>query len=333
MTVATLTRGSPPPARVRRQSRRASAAPAAQDGRRAAGGRRSPWVALFLLTLLVPFYFYVGSLQLTPYRVVLLAVTGPLVLSWLMGGAGKIRIADIAIFLYCGWAALSFSLVHDIRTGIESGGILFAETIGAYLIGRVFIRDADSFHAACVWMLRIVLLLLPFAIIEAVTARNLVLEIANAIGPSNHTVNKEPRWGLDRAQGPFPHPILFGVFCGVILTLTYFVLGYGRSWVRRVSQAGLVFVTGSLSLSSGPMSAIAAQCLLIGYDGTMQFIRQRWILLLLAVISMTLLIAIISLSRKQRRTTGSTSGHTARLPSSTIRSSGSGSTSGSGPRG
>ncbi|MEM7236802.1 MAG: hypothetical protein AAF501_03110, partial [Pseudomonadota bacterium] len=168
------------------------------------------------------------------------------------------------------------------------------ETMGGYLIGRVFIRNADDFKAAVLLLFRIVLLMLPFAVIEALTARNLLLEVANAIGKSYVLVQKEPRWGLDRAQGTFEHPILFGVACGTILTLVYFVLGYRRGRLTRIFKAALVGFTAGLSLSSGPLSALMAQTMMLCYDGVFRRLKGHWTLLAISVLCLTILIELVA---------------------------------------
>ncbi|MBY8978059.1 hypothetical protein KHP62_19770 [Rhodobacteraceae bacterium NNCM2] len=250
-------------------------------------------VAIFLIALFLPFIVNVGGLRLTPARATLVLMILPLIFYWISGRAGAIRLADITLFAFCLWCTLSFVIIHGFEA-IEAAGILFIETMGAYLLGRVFIRNADDFHAMVLFLFRIILLLLPFAIIEALTSRALLIEVANAIGNSHAIVQKEPRWGLDRVQGPFEHPILFGVACGTMLTLVYFVLGYGSSWLWRNVKTAFVGLTAALSLSSGPLSALMAQTLLLVYDGVFKKIRPRWIILAVCAFCLTVLIELVA---------------------------------------
>jgi hypothetical protein len=118
--------------------------------------------------------------------------------------------------------------------------------------------------------------LLPFALYESLTTTNLLLRLANAVASSFDVVPKEPRLGLDRAQGPFEHPILFGVFCGAGVALSYYVLGYGAAFLQRIARTAAVVLTSGLALSSGPLAAILTQCLLIGWDVVLKPIKARW---------------------------------------------------------
>jgi len=177
------------------------------------------------------------------------------------------------------WCSLSFAALHGLSVGVEAGGILFVETMGAYLLGRVAIRSPEDFGKLARVLFRLVLVLLPFAAYESLTKTNLLLEFANAIGSSHDVVVKEPRLGLDRAQGPFEHPILFGVFCGAGVALSYYVVGYGRALLRRLAGTAAVGLTSALALSSGPLAAILVQVLLIGWDLLLKPIKARWSLL------------------------------------------------------
>ena len=190
-------------------------------------------VTVFLISLTLPFIFQLGDIRLSVYRIILLPLILPLLFFWVSGGAGRIRVADIALLLLCLWGTISFSIVHGVQTGVETGGIMFIETIGPYLLARCYIRDAFTFRKMVVLLFLIVLTLMPFAFIEAVIGRNILLEFMDGIWPSYHRVAKNPRWGLQRVQATFEHPILFGVFCGSAIGLTHMVLGYGQNFSQK----------------------------------------------------------------------------------------------------
>ena len=50
----------------------------------------------------------------------------------------------------------------------------------------------------------------------------------------------QPRWGLERAQTVFPHPIHFGVFCASVLGLAFYSLEAGRNLLRRTRQTAII---------------------------------------------------------------------------------------------
>lgn len=232
-------------------------------------------VAFLLLGLVVPFFIYIGPLRLTPYRILLLAMFLPCVFLWISGRAGRIRLADICVVVICVWSSLSFSVLHGTDT-IEASGMLFIEILGPYLMGRCFIRTPEQFLAMARFLLGLVLILLPLGIYENVTGQDLVLRVLRLVGPVPTEVSMEPRMGFDRAQGPFDHPILLGVFCGSTVGLTYYVIGYGHSMQRRLRDVLAVVVATFSSLSSGPLSAVVIQIMLIGWDRATHGVANRW---------------------------------------------------------
>ena len=249
-------------------------------------------VMLLLLSLVFPFLVQIGPLLLSVNRVVLLVMVVPCLFMWLSGRAGPIRTADIALLLMCLWITLGYLVIHGPGVAIEAGGMRFIETLGAFLVARCFIRDAEDFRAMVVLLFTIIVAMLPFAIYEALTGHNILLDVANAIWYSGADAIKKPRWGFDRVAGVFAHPILFGVFCSGAISLVYYVLGYGVSTFKRLLKTGLVTFTALFSLSSGPLTAILAQVLLIGWDRALARIKARWTILTGGVLSLIVALEI-----------------------------------------
>src|SRR6266446_4284100 len=123
-------------------------------------------VALFLIALVIPWVFYFGWLRLSIYRLVLLLMFLPCLVMWIAGKAGRIRIADIALLLYSFWVTLSLVVIHGWESSVQSVGIVLLETIGPYLLARCYVRDAEDFHNVVQLLFRIVVALLPLAILE-----------------------------------------------------------------------------------------------------------------------------------------------------------------------
>lgn len=241
-----------------------------------AQGRFSPWVWIFVIGLVTPLFIQVGPMRLTPYRLALLVAFFPVLFYWLGGRAGRIRLADICVVGICLWSSLSFSVVHGFGAMYETIGIFWVETLGAYLLGRCYIRTPETFHAIVRLLFRLSLVMIPFTIYEMITAEDLILTLFSKIGPTYHDNPMEPRLGFDRVQGPFPHQIHFGVFFLCLSGVVYYVLGYGLRWTRRVGQMLVVAFVGATSLSSGPLVALMAQLNVIIWDGMMTSVRQRW---------------------------------------------------------
>lgn len=243
--------------------------------------RRAPlWpVKLFLVAIPMPFLISLGPLLLTADRVILILFLLPCFFAWVGGRAGRRILPDFAVFGVCFWMAYSTLAIDGAERAVEPSGIFLVETLGPYLIARRYVRDAESFYRVVRFLVKIVFFLFPFAVYETLTSRNLLLELANRVWISGSDVSKDPRWGLDRVSLTFDHPILFGVFCGAILSLAYYVYGYQASRLKKIGATSLVGLMSFLSLSSGPATALAAQLALIMWDNLMAGFEKRWIVL------------------------------------------------------
>lgn len=239
--------------------------------------RLSWWVVALLCSLVVPYIMQLGSLAMPPYKVVLLVTLLPCTFMVLTGQAGRIRLADVALVLYCAWTSVCLVVAHGPNDAVEPVGSLFIETMGAYLLARCFVRTVDDYFAMAKLLFCIVcFVLFPMAIVESVTHRNYVLEFFNSIGESNGLNYQPPRLGLRRVQTVFVHPILFGVFCGSILASTHLVVGYGKNFAGRAARSFPVFLSALLSLSSGPITTMFAQILLLMWDRVLGRVKNRW---------------------------------------------------------
>lgn len=246
--------------------------------------RHLHWAAvLFIISLPVPWIIAIGPVRMSVYRFVLLATLVPSLIGWLRGKAGPIRLADLLLVCYCLWCFIAIIAIHGFAFAIQPAGIIFMETMGAYLLARCCIRSADDFEAMVRLLFKVVLVLLPFAILESVSGQNSLMEVLSKILPTPPPVDMEPRWGLRRVQSVFEHPILFGVGCGCILAMTHIVLGYQKSFLRRWTPTGLVGLAAFLSLSAGPITALAAQIMLMGWNWVMRSIAARWKILIFFV--------------------------------------------------
>ncbi len=256
-------------------------------------GLRWP-VFLFLVVLFLPWIFNVGSLALSPYRLVLLGTFVPCVFAWLTGKAGRVRVSDILIILYCVWATISLSANHGFGNSVQTAGILFIETFGPYLMARCYIRSVASFREMIRLLYRMVAILLPFAIFEAFSGRDIILELFSSVLPTHVVAITDPRWGLRRAQTVFEHPILHGVVCGSFLAMVHTVLGDRQSLSKRWLMTGIVGATAFLSFSSGPITALAAQGMLLGWNWLLQQNKSRWKLLWAMVFAGYVLVSLMS---------------------------------------
>ncbi|WDR06224.1 O-antigen ligase family protein [Devosia rhodophyticola] len=251
-------------------------------------------VILLLFTWMLPWEYFLGSVRLTPYRLSLIVLLLPSLMWFAAGRAGRVRLPDVLLLGFALWCMLSLGVVHGISTAFQTGGIQFLETLTPYLIARCCIRNADDFRALARLLTWIVLALLPFAVFEAVTGRNIYLEIMSQFFSTIELAHKDPRWGLRRVQLFFEHPILMGVCLGSILTLTHLVVGrefyFGRRWMRST----MVGLTAALSLSSGPLSGMMVQIILMGWNWFFSKIKGRWTILISLVLMFILAVQLFA---------------------------------------
>lgn len=256
---------------------------------------RVPWpVFLFIVSQVIPWVITIGPVRMSVYRIVLIAMIVPCLLKWIRGEAGPIRFADLALLLFSIWCMLSLIAVHGLAFAMQPSAILFIETMGAYLLARCYIRTMNDLRNVTALLFMVVIVLLPFALFETWTAKKPLLAFFSAFFPTPDPALMEPRLGLWRVQGPFEHSILFGTYCGGIIALVHMVLGQDESAPRRWLMTGAVAFTAFLSLSSGAISGMAAQGLLVLWNWLLRDIPQRWKILWGLVLAMYVFIDVAS---------------------------------------
>jgi hypothetical protein len=242
---------------------------------------RLPWqVKLYLFCVAIPIWFNAGPLLMSSLRLYLMIMIIPVLIRLLMGAYGKLIVTDWLFIAHTAWMIVALG-VKSPEAVVGQVGSVGMEFLGGYAIGRAYVRTPEVFLALCRALALIVLCLVPFAVYEARTGRPLIVEWITRL-PVVHSVgivSIDQRLGLERVQGPFAHPIHFGLFCSVAFSLTFValkgVVGNTRRWVT----ATIVATTGFLGLSSGAWLAIILQIALIAWATVFDRLRWRWWLL------------------------------------------------------
>lgn len=241
--------------------------------------RHLPWpVTLLMIALTLPTETSInlGSLRLSPYRIVLI-LTFVSSISRLFGGrVGRVQSVDYLMVVHNLWVLLAFIVNEGVGQGVESGGIYVIESLGAYLVGRCWIRTREDFEAFCRVVVLMVITMVCFTLPEAVTGVHFIREAFRTILGGGAIPHIEPRLGLTRAFGSFDHPILYGTFCATAFAATYYVVCRARLGLREMSTVGTVGLATFLSLSSGAFVAMAIQVMLVGWDRVTRGIGHRW---------------------------------------------------------
>ena len=245
-------------------------------------------IKLFVLSMLVPteMGFSVGSFRLSASRVILILFFVPCFFKLFNGQLGKVVLVDKLFVFYGGWIILAISVHHGLSVGLESGGILLIESLGAYLLGRCYLTGRDSYRAFVNFMFLVLVVLSFVTVLEALTGFNLIRPGVNHIGR---------RLGLLRAFGPFDHAILYGVFCGSLFSLVLYISSSAeKSGVLSKKKALWCVVATFASVSSGALVAIVIQIFLAIWDHCTRKIYGRWKMLGIALIFTYFLVDLIS---------------------------------------
>jgi len=234
--------------------------------------------AAFYIALIMPLEFSVslGGLRLSPYRVLLLVVTVPLLLRLLQNNRQPPHVVDYLIMAHAAWVVLALTVYGGIGTGLESGGIYVVESLGAYLVGRLTVSSAAEHRALLGFMVTVLGVMFLLTLPESLTGTHFIREAARAVAGGPGLPYIEPRLGLDRAFGSFDHPILYGVFAASTFAATYYVLSCEQLRPRTVALLGMVACSAFLSLSAGPFVGLACQAVVIGWDRFTKGISLRW---------------------------------------------------------
>ena len=251
----------------------------AQDA--SARGRLPVPVLIYLILVVTPVGFNLGSLYMTGLRVYLLIMIVPLVLRLLSGKCGRVLPVDVLFMLHMVWAYVALQ-VNNPSMAITQFGSLGAEMLGGYLMARVYIRSKADFIALCRWLGALVCLTLPFAILETRTGNPIIISTIESIPGlrSVSNVNNPPRLGLERAQVMMGHPIHYGYLCSTAFALVFMGLKGVLPTPQRLAMSAGVVLAVFLSLSSGALLPVIMMAFMILWWNVLHRTGIAWMLLL-----------------------------------------------------
>lgn len=236
-------------------------------------------VALFTFTMMLPTSVSVnlGGLRLSAYRMVLLAMFVPMLLSLVSGRRAKLNLFDGLAFAHGGWAMLALMAWGGPAQGLQSGGIYVVEFVGSWLMGRVYIRSYADFAAFARFYVATVCATLAFTLPEALTSVHILHDGIAAVTGGAPAPYIDKRMGLARAFGPFDHPILYGVFSASAFSMAYFVVAEKRlTNFKGMAQVLGVGLATFLSASGGPYLVLMMQGFIAGWERLFRGVAHRW---------------------------------------------------------
>jgi len=132
----------------------------------AASGKLHPVVWVYLLSVIIPLGFDLGSVAMTGLRLVLLFTIIPTTVGLFSGKYGKVYPVDYLFCLHMLWATIAM-FMNNPNIALQNSGSFILEFLGGYMLGRAYIRTPSDFAALVRALLLLVAISLPFAIYEA----------------------------------------------------------------------------------------------------------------------------------------------------------------------
>jgi O-antigen ligase len=220
--------------------------------------------------------FSVEGLRLSAARVVLLVLTPVLLMRFArMLAAGRYRfvLSDLLVLLTGVWIIVAVANVNGVQAALNHTGPVALEFCIGYMAARFLLSEhgeAVSFINFLCWAIAVVALL---GLADTMTHRFFLHSLMQGlfgiiIVPSE---GADERLGLLRATSTLEHPIVFGITCAIGLLLAASVPIRKRLFVVLACSLGTV-----LSLSAGPLQAVAMGLGLLTYKRMSAGIRYRW---------------------------------------------------------
>ncbi|GAA5525537.1 hypothetical protein Maes01_02107 [Microbulbifer aestuariivivens] len=214
----------------------------------------------------------VFSLDFTFIRIIIL---GTLLTAAVRGHTRGLRLglADGLIGLAALWSLVAGGFLQGGFNGVVSALGDTINTLGAYLVGRIYIRSLADLHRLLLWLAAIAVPMLAFFIFEKLTGRNLFGLFG---GVPEETMMRNDSL---RAQGPFSHPLMAGVFWASLLPCL-FALWMARVNSRLYLSVAILCMTliVVMTASSTPLVAIA-----LGVFAVAGFIVRRYLRIMIGL--------------------------------------------------
>ncbi|HEV2302422.1 MAG TPA: O-antigen ligase family protein [Stellaceae bacterium] len=284
--MTTLATSGPLPAAATPTPPLAPAAAPRADAAARAWRERAPFLpALVTVAVFLPeaLGFVVFGFRLTPGRLVLLALAPVMVLSFAhLIGSHRYRfvLSDLFMPAALAWMIIALATTGDIDVALKSGGAAGLDLVGPYLLMRGLLSTRGQIHGVVRLFCIVAAIAGPLGLADTLAGSYIVHD---ALGKLTGYAYFHPllvnsvdlhRLGLFRAEGIFPHPILFGIVMCYALMLTEDVRGAARPLCRIGTGIGLF-----LSLSSAPWMGLILGLALLAYLRLAPF-PHRWLVLL-----------------------------------------------------
>lgn len=229
------------------------------------------WVGLYLFVFLIPieFSFYVGSLLVTPTRLLFIIMAGPVLVTSF--ARHKFQSEDVFFVIFVAWVFMSYLYKHGFG-GLEAIGQTFLELVISYCVARSYLTDYAQFRKLALVLSVIVAILGILAIPEGVLHYRYLHEIPFMLTGFEYAHADDTRVGLLRSASTFEHPILFGLFCASSFAFAWFT--FQSMWARGLHLMLTLMATG-LALTSAGLLILLLQVMLVIFERVTRGFQKR----------------------------------------------------------
>ncbi|TNE33770.1 MAG: hypothetical protein EP350_03405 [Alphaproteobacteria bacterium] len=218
----------------------------------------------------------VGGLSIYPYRMAAFAFL-PWLLNRLFRAQIRLNAIDAIVLAGALWMQMSFIVFYGATEGLIRGGALLIDILPPFFVARICARSPLDFRRAIVMAVPVLIFVGVGMVVESVSGQALIRPwAASQFGPLSSYENGmevglfdgtfDYRLGMLRAAGPFPHPILAGLFLASFVPLI--LQGGVKRWPLYFGiSAGLCAV---FSISSAAWLSLILAIVLVAYDRIQQ---------------------------------------------------------------
>ncbi|WGL18227.1 hypothetical protein PVT68_08010 [Microbulbifer bruguierae] len=224
------------------------------------------------------------SLDFTFVRIMILAT---LFAAMVHGQLRAIRwgLPDTLIAIATLWSLLATAVLSGGLAGVVTGAGSAIDTLGAYLLGRAYLRSFQDLRRLLLCFALLSLPMLALFVLEQLSGHNLFAIFG---GVPEETI---VRSGRLRAQGPFPHPIMAGVCWATILPCLV-ALWQGKTGARVLIAAGITCMPLIVLATASSTPVVALMC---GYLGLALYAWRRYMRPLFMGMAVVLLLMQLSM--------------------------------------
>lgn len=222
------------------------------------------WLVLIGIAVPSNMTFFLAEAKFTVARLVISLLVVPGMVE-LFRRRRHLGASDAFICAFCAWMFVATSQTDQ---SWSSTAALITEFGGGYLVARSYFFGLPALKTFVRALKAVSIGVIALASLEQIAQYHIGLALFGLPMPGY-----EYRYGWMRAFSTFPHPILYGTFCGSAGAI---FLYSERSLLGRICYGALCFFGCLLAMSSAPLMAFMIAIFVRLYDGLLHAYRWRW---------------------------------------------------------